>query len=174
MHIFYCCRDSRLNYLCRCHDVTYLSSKISVGAAHRHSGFRISGKFSSVIFHFSRDQVRQPLMSTMTLASSAEMVTPLSCKTHGNVFHCFNSATSGDPPSPTQILKSTERKFVNIICYKALKLQKRALTISTRAQLIFLEIIIRVKQSAYLRSLHRTTFWSLSMFWNTVTLFTAC
>lgn len=100
MHRIYFCKDSRLNYLCRCHDVTvnqfvstYLSSNISVGAAHRHSGFRISGKFSSVIFHFSRDQVRQPLMSTMTLASSAGMVTPLSCKTHGNVFHCFNSAT---------------------------------------------------------------------------------
>lgn len=86
----------------------------------------------------------------------------------------FIVSTLLPPPSPTQILKSTERKFVNIICYKALKLQKRALTISTRAQLIFLEIIIRVKQSAYLRSLHRTTFWSLSMFWNTVTLFTAC
>lgn len=72
---------------------TYLSNKISVGAAHRHSGFRISGKFSSVMFHLSRDQVRQLLTSTMTLASSAGMATPLSCKTHDHVFQYFTSTT---------------------------------------------------------------------------------
>lgn len=100
---------------------TYLSNKISVGAAQRHSGFRISGKFSSVMFHFSRDHVRQLLTSTMTLASSASMATPLSCKTHGHVSQCFNSATI----VPNLNEKSTARKFVNIICNKALMLQKR-------------------------------------------------
>lgn len=63
-------------------EMTHLSNRMSVGAAHRHSAFRISGKLFRVMFHLSRDQVRQPLTLIRILASSGAMVRPLSCGEH--------------------------------------------------------------------------------------------
>ena len=140
--------------------MTHLSNRMSVGAAHRHSAFRISGKLFRVMFHLSRDQVRQPLTLIRILASSGAIVRPLSCGEHKPRLAQFTTPFV----TQTHIDNLTLR---NSVCYYKHPQRLMILTRRARAQSIFLEISIRVRQSVYRRFLHKTTLWALFIFRNT-------